>query len=108
MTKATINNSATVTAGGTMGNSAGNNMHKFKFVGVSKLNGAFAVRYANNKGRATVLKRNGHTDIRFMELAAAERQEDCVDALIKSDWVCEDLDVAEAVAAEGMRLGFVM
>ena len=84
------------------------NTNTFTFVGVSKHNGVFAVRYANSKGRKGVLERNGHTDVRFIELEQAERQEDCVDALLNSDWVCDDLDVAEAVAAEGMRLGFVM
>lgn len=84
------------------------NANTFKFVGVSKLNGKFAVRYANDKGRAKVLERNGHTNVRFIELEVAEREEDALDALLKEDFVCEDLDCAEAVAAEGMRLGFVM
>jgi uncharacterized protein with ACT and thioredoxin-like domain len=85
-----------------------NNMNTFKFVGVSKLDGVFAVRYANDKGRAKVLERNGHTGVRFMELEMAERLEDCVDALLRSDWVCDDLDVAQAVAEEGQRLGFIL
>lgn len=80
----------------------------FTFVGVSKHNGTFAVRYANDKGRAKVLARNGHTDIRFIELSQPERDIDAVDALLKEDFICEDLDCAEAVAAEGMRMGFVM
>ena len=84
------------------------NTNTFKFVGVSKHNGKFAVRYANDKGRAKVLERNGHTNVRFIELAQAEREEDALDALLKEDFVCENLDCAEAVAAEGMRLGFVM
>lgn len=84
------------------------NTNTFTFVGVSKQNGVFAVRYANSKGRAKVLERNGHTDVRFMELEQAERQEDCVDALLRSDWVCDNLDVAEAVATEGQRLGFIL
>ena len=85
-----------------------NNTNTFTFVGVSKHNGEFAVRYANDKGRAKVLERNGHTEVRFIALEQAERIEDCVDALIRADWVCDDLDVAQAVAEEGMRVGFVM
>lgn len=84
------------------------NTNTFKFVGVSKHNGSFAVRYANDKGRAKVLERNGHTDVQFVEMEVAEREEDALDFLLKQDFVCEDLDCAEAVAAEGMRLGFVM
>ena len=80
----------------------------FTFVGVSKHNGEFAVRYANDKGRAKVLERNGHTNVRFIALAQAERDIDAVDALLREDFICEDLDIAQAVAAEGMRLGFVM
>ena len=83
-------------------------MNTFKFVGVSKHNGEFAVRYANDKGRAKVLERNGHTGVRFIEMEMPERLEDCVDALLRSDWVCDDLDVAEAVATEGQRLGFIL
>lgn len=83
-------------------------VNKFKYVGISKLNGVYSVRYANNKGRKTVLARNGHTDIRFIELLQPEREEDAVDALMKEDWICDNLDVAQAVAIEGMRLGFVM
>lgn len=84
------------------------NTNTFTFVGVSKLDGVYAVRYANSKGRAGVLLRNGHEDVRFIALEQAERQEDCVDALLRADWICDNLDVAEAVAKEAMRLGFVM
>jgi len=80
----------------------------FTFVGVSKQNGVFNVRYANDKGRAKVLERNGHTNVRFIELSQPERTIDAVDALLREDFIVEDLDCAQAVAAEGMRLGFVM
>ena len=83
-------------------------VNKFKFVGISKLNGTYTVRYANNKGRKTVLARHGHKDIRFIELSQPEREEDAVDALMKEDWICDNLDVAKAVVIEGMRLGFAM
>jgi len=84
------------------------NTNTFKFVGVSKLNGKFAVRYANDKGRAKVLERNGHTNVRFIELAQPEREEDALDALLNTDWICDNIDAAQAAAEEGMRLGFVM
>jgi hypothetical protein len=80
----------------------------FKFVGVSLYKGDYAVRYANDKGRAKVLERNGHTNVRFIELSQPERTIDAVDALLREDFIVEDLDCAQAVAAEGMRLGFVM
>ena len=84
------------------------NKETFRFVGVSKLNGQFAVRYANSKGRAGVLARNGHTDIVFIDMEQPERIEECVDALLGQDWVFENYEVAVAVQEEAERVGFVV
>ena len=43
----------------------------FKVAGVSLLNGKYKVRYANNKSRAKVLEKNGHTNVELVELLAA-------------------------------------
>lgn len=83
------------------------NTATYKFVGVSTLNGVINVRYANSKGRTAVLLRNEHTDVRFIELAQAEREEDCVCALLDADWVQDDFITLAAVTQEAERLGFV-
>jgi len=76
----------------------------FKFVGLSTLNGKIAVRYTNEKGRARVLERNGHTAIRFVELPVALDEVGAVEALSKEDFVQEDIHNAFAVGREFERL----
>lgn len=83
------------------------NTATYKFVGVSTLGGIINVRYANSKGRDKVLLRNGHTDVKFVELPLADREEDCVDFLLKQDFVQDDFEVLCAVVQEAQRLGFV-
>jgi hypothetical protein len=79
----------------------------YKFVGVSTLDGVINVRYANSKGRTSVLLRNGHTDVTFVEMPLAEREEDCVDFLLKQDFVQDNFETLAAVTQEAERLGFV-
>jgi len=43
----------------------------FTFAGVSDLNGVYKIRFANSADRVKVLQRNGHADIRLMDLGAA-------------------------------------
>lgn len=81
----------------------------YRFVGVSKgPNGKFAVRYTNDKNRERVLVKNGHSEVMFLEMAQAERVEDCVDALMT--YVEENLafELVDCVKAEAARVGFVV
>ena len=84
--------------------------HKtYRFVGVSTLNGVTAVRYANEKGRARVLERNGHKDVQLFDAEEALHQMDLVDLLLdKAEAGLFDTPAVEAVGAEARRLGFVL
>jgi hypothetical protein len=84
--------------------------HKtYRFVGVSTLNGVTAVRYANEKGRARVLERNGHTDVQLFDAEEALHQMDLVDLLLDKAEAGEfDTAAVAAVGAEARRLGFVL
>jgi hypothetical protein len=81
----------------------------FRFVGVSTLNGATAVRYANEKGRARVLERNGHTGVQLLDAGESLHQMDLVDLLLdKAEAGLFDSPAVEAIGAEARRLGFVL
>ena len=84
--------------------------HKtFRFVGVSTLNGATAVRYANEKGRARVLERNGHTGVQLLDAGESLHQMDLVDLLLdKAEAGFFNSPAVEAIGAEARRLGFVL
>jgi hypothetical protein len=85
---------------------ADNNL--YKFVGISRNNGQPAVRYASQANRAGVLRRAGHTEVRFIELEFAGRVEDCVDALLREEWVQVNPQWHGAALKEAERLGFVV
>lgn len=81
----------------------------YRFVGVSTLNGVTAVRYANERGRARVLERNGHEGVHLFDTGESLHQMDLVDFML------DQLDaghVAEpavaAVLTEARRLGFAV
>jgi hypothetical protein len=81
----------------------------FKFVGVSNLNGKVKVRYTNDKNRAKVLIRNGHTDVEFLGLSFDGFQEDCVSVLLDNNFHTSESyseAVREAVKSEAKKLGF--
>ena len=81
----------------------------FKFVGVSNLNGKVKVRYTNDKNRAKVLTRNGHTDVEFLGLSFDGFQEDCVSILLDNGFHTSESyseAVREAVKTEAKKLGF--
>jgi hypothetical protein len=81
----------------------------YRFVGVSTLNGATAVRYANEKGRARVLERNGHTGVQLLDAGESLHQMDLVDLLLdKAEAGLFDSPAVEAIGAEARRLGFVL
>lgn len=84
---------------------------QYTVVGVSLYKGKYAVRYANSTKRATVLERNGHTDVQLYELELASHKMDCVDALLdvldSNEHEFNALAV-EAIKQEARLVGFVL
>ena len=54
----------------------------FKVVGISKLNGNYKVRFANDLMRIKVLAKSGHEDIRLMELDRPMTKYEAAQALV--------------------------
>ena len=78
----------------------GNFMSKsFTHAGVSKLDGEFKVRFANDALRVKVLAKNGHTDIDIIELKHAMTKEDAVAYLMEIDFATQNGVTNEAVQA---------
>ena len=71
----------------------------FTHAGVSKLNGSFKVRFANDALRTKVLIKSGHTDIDLMELPSPMTKEEVVAFLVKIDFATRDGATNEAVKA---------
>ena len=81
----------------------------FRFVGFSTLKGKTAVRYANTKGRARVLTRNGHEGVVLFDAGEDLHPMDLVDQLLNKLDRGEILGpAAEAIRAEARRLGFAL
>jgi hypothetical protein len=72
----------------------------FTHAGVSKLDGEFKVRFANDAMRTKVLIKNGHTDIDIVELKHAMTKEDAVAFLISIDFDNGNTAVRAALEAE--------
>jgi len=72
----------------------------FTHAGVSKLDGEFKVRFANDAMRTKVLIKNGHTDIDIIELKHAMTKEDAVAYLISIDFDNGNTSVRAALEAE--------
>jgi len=64
----------------------------YKVVGISKLNGNYKVRFANDLMRIKVLAKSGHEDIRLMELPRAMTKYEAAQALVSNS------DFADVVA----------
>jgi hypothetical protein len=79
-------------------------MSQFSHAGVSKLNGEFKVRFANDATRVKVLIKNDHTDIDIIELKHPMTKEDAVAYLMEIDFATRDgvtnAEVQAALAAE--------
>lgn len=79
-------------------------MSQFSHAGVSKLNGEFKVRFANDATRVKVLIKNDHTDIDIIELKHPMTKEDAVAYLMEIDFATRDgvtnVEVQAALAAE--------
>ena len=65
-------------------------MSTFTHAGVSRLNGEFKVRFANDALRVKVLAKNGHKDIDIIELKHAMSKEEAVAFLISIDFATRD------------------
>lgn len=71
----------------------------FTHAGVSKLDGEFKVRFANDASRIKVLIKNGHTDIDIVELKNPMTKEEAVAYLLSIDFATRDGVTNEAVQA---------
>ena len=71
----------------------------FTHAGVSKLDGEFKVRFANDSTRVKVLIKNGHTDIDIIELKHAMTKEEAVQYLLDIDFATRDGVTNDAVQA---------
>ena len=69
----------------------------FSHAGVSKLNGEFKVRFANDALRTKVLIKGGHTDIDLIELPTPMSKEDAVAYLLSIDFATKDTERNDAV-----------
>ena len=76
----------------------------FTHAGVSRLNGEFKVRFANDALRVKVLAKNGHKDIDIVELKHAMNKEEAVAYLLSIDFATQDgktnAEVQAALLAE--------
>jgi hypothetical protein len=79
-------------------------MSVFSHAGVSKLNGEFKVRFANDALRVKVLAKNGHKDIDIVELKTPMTKEDAVAYLLSIDFANGNKTVQAALdEAAGKR-----
>lgn len=79
-------------------------MSQFSHAGVSKLDGEFKVRFANDALRVKVLAKNGHTAIDLIELKHPMTKDEAVAYLMEIDFATRDgvtnAEVQAALAAE--------
>ncbi|NCZ53961.1 MAG: hypothetical protein EBY81_08725 [Verrucomicrobia bacterium] len=65
-------------------------MSVFSHAGVSRLNGEFKVRFANDALRVKVLAKNGHKDIDIIELKEPMTKEDAIAYLMSIDFATQN------------------
>jgi hypothetical protein len=70
---------------------------QFTVAGVSKLDGEYKVRFANDTLRIKVLAKHGHEDIRLWDLETGMTKTDAVKAIAKLDEF-QDLQAQVAIA----------
>lgn len=79
-------------------------MGSYSHAGVSRLNGEFKVRFANDALRVKVLAKNGHKDIDIVELKVPMTKEDAVAYLLQIDFANGNKEVQAALdEAAGKR-----
>jgi hypothetical protein len=72
-------------------------MSTFKVAGVSKLNGKFKVRFANDMLRVKVLEKNGHKDVDLVEFLSPLTKEQAVAKLIEMDFAKGNAEIQAAL-----------
>jgi hypothetical protein len=77
----------------------------YSHAGVSRLNGEFKVRFANDALRVKVLAKNGHKDIDIVELKAPMTKEDAVAFLLSIDFANGNKQVQQALEAAADKRG---
>ena len=75
-------------------------MSSYSHAGVSKLNGSFKVRFANDALRVKVLAKNGHTGIDIIELKHPMSKEEAVAYLLSIDFDNGNKEVRTALEQE--------
>ena len=78
-------------------------MSQFSHAGVSRLNGEFKVRFANDSLRVKVLAKNGHKDIDIIELKNPMTKEDAVAYLLSINFDNGNKEVRAALEAESAK-----
>jgi hypothetical protein len=85
-------------------------MSFYRFVGFSRHpNGRVEVRYASELGRARVLERNGHSEVRLFDMGQPEHKMECVDQLLNMLEFTEHDFTSEQILAlhvEAVSMGF--
>jgi len=72
-------------------------MKTFTHAGVSKLNGEFKVRFANDIARIKILIKTGHSHIDIVELRHPSTKEDAIDFLLSIDFANGNEEVQRAL-----------
>ena len=72
-------------------------MSTFKVAGVSKLNGVYKVRFANDMLRVKVLEKNGHKDVDLVEFIHPLTKEQAVAKLIEMDFAKGSAEIRSAL-----------
>lgn len=80
-------------------------MEKFSHAGVSRLNGEFKVRFANDQVRVKILAKNGHKDIDIIELPEPKTKADAVAYLLSIDFDNGNKEVRAALEAAADKRG---
>ena len=80
-------------------------MSLYSHAGVSRLNGDFKVRFANDALRVKILAKNGHKDIDIVELKNPMSKEDAVAYLLSIDFANGNKEVQAALEAAADKRG---
>ena len=80
-------------------------MSLYSHAGVSKLNGEFKVRFANDALRVKVLAKNGHKDIDIIELKTPMTKEDAVALLLSINFANGNKAIQAALEAAADKRG---
>ena len=71
----------------------------YTFAGVSRRNGTFKVRFANDAARVKVLAKTGSSDIDLIELPRAMTKAEAIQTLIKADFDRGNKEIRAALEA---------